>query len=419
MLDSAGAGRPDRPNAPDWPEGGNTRVPYRVYMDPELHAAEQRLIFQGPTWQFLCLADEVPSPGDYKTTFAGETPVIVARGEDGALNAFENRCVHKGSLVCLQDRGNAKVLTCVYHNWTYGLKGELRSVAFQRGVKGRGGMAEDFRVEEHRLRPLRVAELAGLVFGTFAADAPDLEAYIGPEIVARVHRVLNRPIRILGHHTQYLNNNWKLYVENVKDTYHAGLLHLFFATFRLNRLASEGGVVISESGGNHASYSRRRTIHANAEYDDAKLRASRSDIRLADPSLLEATDEFGDGINVQILTVFPGFVLQQVENSIAVRQVLPKGLAETELNWTVLGFADDDAATTRRRLKQANLIGPAGYISMEDGAVGNFIQRAAAGAADQTTIIEMGGRGHASDDTRTTEASVRGFWQAWRTAMGL
>ena len=405
--------------AATWPTGGNARVPYRVYIDPELHTAEQRRVFQGPTWHFLGLASEVPEPGDYKTGFVGETPVILTRSEDGALNALENRCVHKGALVCLKDRGHAKVLSCVYHNWNYGLKGELRSVAFQRGIKGRGGMAEGFDLAKHRLRRLRVEELAGLVFGTFSEATPALEAYIGPEIVQRLRRVLNRPVSILGHHTQVLNNNWKLYVENVKDSYHAGLLHMFFATFRLNRLASEGGVIVSPDGGNHISYSRRRTIHASAEYDDAKLRASRQDYRLADPSLLDSVDEFGDGVNIQILSVFPNFVLQQVENSIAVRQVLPKGVGEAELNWTVLGFRDDDEKTTAMRLKQANLIGPAGYISMEDGAVGGFIQRAVQGAVDATSIVEMGGHDHASQETRTTEASVRGFWHAWRGHMEL
>ncbi len=202
----------------EWPDGGNARVPYRVFVDADIHGAEGRRIFQGPTWQLLCLGLEVPKPGDYKTTFVGETPVIVTRGEDGAINAFENRCVHKGAMVCLKDRGNARTLTCVYHNWNYDLTGQLRSVAFQAGVKGRGGMAEDFRVADHRLRPLRVAELAGLVFASFSEQAPPLEDYIGAEIVARLHRVLNRPLRILGFHSQDLNNHWKLYIENVKDT---------------------------------------------------------------------------------------------------------------------------------------------------------------------------------------------------------
>lgn len=403
----------------DWPTGVTNRVPFRLYMDEDVRAAEQSRLFQGPVWQFLCLADEVPNVGDYKTTYAGETPVIVTRSEDGDLNAFENRCVHKGALVCLDDRGNVKELTCVYHNWLYTLKGQLMSVAFQKGVKGLGGMPEDFQLSDHRLRPMRVTELAGLVFGTFAEKAPSLEEYMGADIVARLKRVLNRPLRILGYHSQFLKNNWKLYVENVKDTYHAGLLHMFFATFKLNRLTSEGGVIVSEDGGNHASFSKRRTIHANAEYDDAKLRASRDDVKLADASLLEAFDEFGDGINVQILSVFPNFILQQVENSIAVRQVLPKGVRQTELNWAILGFQDDDEKITKMRLKQANLIGPAGYISMEDGAVGGFVQRAIQTAGDEASLMEMGGRDHTSDNTRTTEASVRGFWNAYRMHMSI
>ena len=121
---------------------------------------------------------------------------------------------------------------------------------------------------------------------------------------------------------------------------------------------------------------------------------------------------------MQILTVFPNFVLQQVENSIAVRQILPKGRCETELLWTVLGFEDDDAAMTEMRLKQANLIGPAGYISLEDGAVGGFVQRGIEGAGGAASIVEMGGAGDESQKTRATEASVRGFWRAWRRAMG-
>ena len=63
----------------DWPKDGNSRVPYRAFADEGIHAAEQKRIFQGKTWQMLCLADEIPNPGDYKTTYAGETPVIVVR----------------------------------------------------------------------------------------------------------------------------------------------------------------------------------------------------------------------------------------------------------------------------------------------------------------------------------------------------
>jgi anthranilate 1,2-dioxygenase large subunit/terephthalate 1,2-dioxygenase oxygenase component alpha subunit len=135
--------------------------------------------------------------------------------------------------------------------------------------------------------------------------------------------------------------------------------------------------------------------------------------------MLETVDEIGDGISLQILGVFPGFVLQQIMNSLAVRQVLPKGVGETELAWTCFGYASDDETMIERRMKQANLIGPAGFISMEDGAATAFVQRGVRGAPDRAAVVEMGGRDIASGDSRVSETSVRGLWQAYRRHMDL
>ena len=99
------------------------------------------------------------------------------------------------------------------------------------------------------------------------------------------------------------------------------------------------------------------------------------------------------------------------------RQVLPKGVARTELNWTYIGYTDDTPEQRKVRLKQLNLVGPAGYISMEDGAVGGFVQRGIAGARDQEGLLEMGGDRAESSEGRATEASVRGFWKAYRAHM--
>src|SRR5712692_4261777 len=390
--------------AVEWPKEGNSRVPYRVFADPDIYRAELDRIFLGPSWQYLALADELPEPGDYKTSFLGETPVIVTRGKDGEIHAMVNRCAHRGNLVCLKTRGHTTDgLTCVYHSWNYDLAGNLKSVAFRRGVGGKGGMLDSFRLEEHGLRQLRTDQFAGLVFGTLSPETPPLAEYIGNMIGARIGRVLRAKPKILGTTSQILHNNWKLYVENVKDTYHATLLHSFFATFRVSRLTAGGGVLVSE--GSDKLY--------------AEIQSMRDGLHLADPRLLESVEEFGDDVTVQILSVFPNFVLQQIHNSVALRLVLPKGPEETELQWIYLGFEDDDAAMTERRLLQSNLVGPAGYVSMEDGAVGNFVQRAIKGGEDECSILEMGGHAHASQDTRTTEASIRGFWQAYRPLMGL
>ena len=215
-----------------WAAEGNARVPYRVFADPEIYRAELDRIFLGPTWQFLALADELPEPGDYKTTFLGETPVIVTRGEDGAIHAMVNRCAHRGNLVCLKRHGHADELTCVYHSWSYDLEGNLKSVAFRRGIAGKGGMPEGFRLEDHGLKKLRSTSLAGWCSARLSDDAPPLAEYIGNMIGSRIGRVLHGKPKILGTTSQILHNNWKLYLENVRDTYHATLLHTFFATFR-------------------------------------------------------------------------------------------------------------------------------------------------------------------------------------------
>jgi len=226
-------------------------------------------------------------------------------------------------------------------------------------------------------------------------------------------------VQVIGRYTQALPNNWKLYVENVKDSYHASLLHLFFTTFEINRLSQKGGVIVDESGGHHVSFSMIDPTAADASYKEQGIRSDAGNYRLKDPSLLAGFHEWDDGITLQILSVFPGFVLQQIQNCIAVRQVLPKGIGRSELNWTYLGFADDTPEQRTARLKQSNLVGPAGFISMEDGAVGGFVQRGIAGAQHEQAIVEMGGDAAESSEGRATEASVRGFWKAWRTLMGV
>ena len=186
-----------------WPIEGLTRVPYWVYTDPALYAAEQVRVFQGETWSFLCLAAEVEKPNTWRTSSLGEMPVVVTRDDAGRVHAFENRCAHRGALLCLKERGEERRITCVYHNWVYDLAGNLQGVAFRRGLGGPdrdkgGGMPDACKPETQAPRKLRVEILAGLVFGTLSQTTPPLETYLGSEIVARIRRVMKGPVKILG-----------------------------------------------------------------------------------------------------------------------------------------------------------------------------------------------------------------------------
>jgi anthranilate 1,2-dioxygenase large subunit/terephthalate 1,2-dioxygenase oxygenase component alpha subunit len=85
----------------------------------------------------------------------------------------------------------------------------------------------------------------------------------------------------------------------------------------------------------------------------------------------------------------------------------------------LFGYADEEADLTELRVKQSNLVGPAGFISMEGGCIGGFVQRAIAGSDDCDSVVMMGGEGVESQETRATETSVRGFWKVYRELMGI
>ena len=132
------------PSRREWPNHGSARVPNWVYTDPQIFARELDRIFSASDWLYLCLEAEIPNPGDFRTTYVGDTPVIVNRGANGTIHALVNRCAHRGAMVRREMSGNASEHTCIYHQWCYGLDGRLNSIPFRRGIRGKGGLDPSF-----------------------------------------------------------------------------------------------------------------------------------------------------------------------------------------------------------------------------------------------------------------------------------
>ncbi len=402
-----------------WPEEGLSRIPFQVYNDPAIADAEQKRLFRGPIWNLVCLDVEIPQPGDYRTNVIGDTPVVAIRGTDGTIRVFVNRCAHRGSMLCLDKSGNRKDFTCIYHNWVYDLEGALQSVAFRRGIRGQGGLPDDFDPAKHGLTRLRVDTIGALVFASFSESVVPVREWLGERMAWNVDRIFAKPVRILGGYTQVMHNNWKLYIENVKDAYHAGLLHLFFTRFGLNRLSMDGAVEVSERGGHHLSWSKMHSDDASGtEYADGKLR-SMKDFDLEDKRMLRSWVEYPDGITHMIQTIFPNVIIQQIQNSLAVRLLVPHGTDQCELQWWLIGYESDTEAQMATRLLQGNLVGPAGLVSLEDGVIGSIVQRTTLQDKDRAGVVEMGGHGTESQKGRVSEAGVRGFWKEWRQVLGL
>ena len=402
-----------------WPSEGFTRTPYWVYTDADVYAQEQTQIFRGDNWHYVGLEAEVPATGNYKTTSIGEQSVILTRDEDGSLHVVVNRCAHRGNMICRDAFGTVKKLYCVYHAWSYNLQGDLTHAAFSKGLRGEGGLPGDFDLKNHGLQKLRVATFCGLVFATFSNTTPPLLDWLG-DVAQGIQRVLKKPLRVLGYDTQKIHANWKAYHENPRDSYHANILHTFYGTFGLSRQSQESSMVLDKTGKHVYFYTKSGTEKPSADFDKTTtdLRSHNDNMKLEDPSILKWRDEFGDGVSVQILTTYPSFVLHQIANSLATRQLIPRGPHACDLVWTYFGFADDDAETTRMRLTQANLAGSAGMISVEDAAVCEMMQKAAADGQTGQSFIEMGGKTlESGGTTKLSERAIRNFWYNYQRDM--
>lgn len=401
-----------------WPAEGTKRVPYWVYSDEAIYAREQERIFYGPNWSYVALDAELPNPGDYKRTFVGDKSVLVIRDQEGNVSVVENRCAHRGVQFCQKHLGNERHFMCPYHQWTYDLKGNLTGVPFRRGVKGQGGMPVDFDLTKHGLRKLAVARRNGVIFASFSKSPPSLEEYLTPQIVELFDRVFDgRSLQVLGYSRQLTPANWKLMFENIKDPYHASLLHVFLLSFGLNRVDQPNRVVIDPTGRHAAGMTWRGEQKKTA--DNADMKSLLEDLKLNDPSMLDPVREYQQ-YTIVLMTVWPNLIIQQQSNSLAMRQLVTKGPGAYELAWTFFGYAGEETALTERRLRQANLMGPAGYVSIDDSEVLGFVQRGVGQAPEATGVVEMGGEGWKTEESHgVTESELRAFYEYYRKIMEL
>src|SRR4029453_8278175 len=267
-----------------WPAEGLTRIPDWVYTDQTIYEREVEKIFHGRTWNYVALECEVPKAGDFIRSNVGPTPVVVVRGDDGSINVFENRCAHRAAEFCRELSGNAKEFVCPYHQCSYDLKGNLAGVPFRRGVNGKGGMPADFKTADHGLRRLSVTTHRGVVFASYCETMESFEDYLGPEVLREFDATFDgRKLKLLGYYRHSLPGNWKLYHENLKDPYHATLLHPFLVTFGL-LVAGNRSLMLADPTGRHGVMASAKSDGKAVASDTKKeMRAYREGMELADP----------------------------------------------------------------------------------------------------------------------------------------
>ena len=405
-----------------WEGEGTHRIPFLAYTSDELYKRELERFFYKNHWCYVGLEAEIPEPGDFKRTVIGERSVILVRDADGGINVVENVCAHRGMRFCRERYGNRKEFVCPYHQWSYTLKGDLQGLPFRRGLKQEGqvhgGMPADFNAADHGLTRLLVACRGGVVFASFDRSVEPFESYLGPTILSYFDRLFSgRKLTVLGYNRQRIPGNWKLMQENVKDPYHAGLLHTWFVTFGLWRADNKSQLKMDQHCRHAAMISTRGNQGRRAEQVTQTLSFKES-MKLHDPGFLDVvTEAWWNGPTVVMTTVFPSVILQQQVNSISTRQIQPRGHGEFDFVWTHFGFQDDSEEMTQRRLVQANLFGPAGFVSADDGEVIECSQQGFESKPFHRALAEMGGRDAEHTEHMVSETLIRGMYRYWRQVM--
>ncbi|MDE1474699.1 aromatic ring-hydroxylating oxygenase subunit alpha [Xenorhabdus bovienii] len=397
-----------------WSKKGTRRVPSKVYTCNHVYEKELSNIFRGNTWNYVGLSSEVEKPGDYIQTFVGDVPVILIRDRKGTLNVFVNRCPHRGAKICHNQKGNTKVLVCPYHEWAFSLEGKFSGMPFRKGIDGKGGMSEFFHSTEHSLQALNVTERHGVVFASFSYDIEPFDTYLDPVMLSYFDRVCSgRKLKVIGKMQHKVNCNWKLQIENVKDPFHAALLHSFFKNFGIWRSDQKTSVKVCSSGKSSVLVSTASFTKAETE----KKAEKKAELSLLDQRLIDHQQEYEHGTGA-IMTLFPNLILLQQLNCLAMRHVIPDGTDSCIKIWTFFGYEDEPEELTKRRLLQANLLGPSGLVTIDDNEILAVTQEGAKGSPDSEIVLEAG-VGESSEDHMMTESAIRGFYKYYRGVMNL
>lgn len=192
------------------------------YTDPKIFETEKKGLL-ARTWQFAGHVSQVRNPGDYFTFDIAGEKLFCVRGRDGELRAFYNVCQHRAHEL-VEGHGNAKVLVCPYHAWTYELSGELRSGPNIRSVPG-------FDRSSICLTPIKLESFHGFIFANLDPDAEPMDVWFPgarSELLDFVPHIAElEPLEWVDIEE---NCNWKISVENYSECYHCALNHPTFST---------------------------------------------------------------------------------------------------------------------------------------------------------------------------------------------
>nr|WP_163500660.1 aromatic ring-hydroxylating dioxygenase subunit alpha [Halomonas socia] len=190
-------------------------LPQPFYNDARLFALDMQEIFE-KEWLFAGMACEIPAKGNFITLEVGDNPLILVRGAEGAIHGFHNVCRHRGSRLCVKDKGKVAKLVCPYHQWTYELDGRLLFAG--------SDMGEHFDLGQYGLKPIQVRTAGGFIFVSLAEQPPAIDDFLATlEHYLEPYDMANTKVAVESSIVEQAN--WKLVVENNRECYHCNGAH--------------------------------------------------------------------------------------------------------------------------------------------------------------------------------------------------
>ncbi len=291
-------------------------LPSAAYKSTDVLSREHKRIF-ADEWICVGRTADLPERGDYLTalipTADGESrSIILLRGDDGAIAAFDNACVHRGSPL-LQGCGHEARITCPYHAWVYRLDGQLIGAPYMNRTVDSNGNA--FNPADHRLTALRLEQWEGFLFVTQSADAKDLSACLAglTDVVGRYQMAAYVPV---FRQVDVWDTNWKLLYENFMDAYHVFKVHK-------NSFAKDGDNTLDT------------TMHAGTDHYAYHVVVHDADAGsgVAHPSNTSLTDDWRR--TIVLGAAFPTHVMQLQPDWLWYLQLSPLGVDRVRIRWDV------------------------------------------------------------------------------------
>lgn len=186
-------------------------LPRELYVSQEAFDFDTQVMLKS-VWLYAGTVAHVKNPGDYFLFEVANNSIIIVRGRDREVRAFHNSCRHRGARVCHEMKGRSARLTCPYHQWTYGLDGNLLAA---------NGMGKGFTKSEHGLSPVAIENVGGLLFVCLGDNPPPIDR-AKHDIADQVAVYDLERCKVAVQDDLIEDANWKLVMENNRECYHCG-----------------------------------------------------------------------------------------------------------------------------------------------------------------------------------------------------